>query len=68
MKKQVKLTLPEEVIVELTAEAEKTGLTVATYVRQLVYKSLQKKDENLVYHRRDERKIKATWKKIANLL
>ncbi len=78
MKKQVKLTLPEEVLTQLSAEAEKTGLTVATYVRQLVYQSLQKTDENLAYHRRGrndfkqekiaEKKKKATWKKLANLL
>ena len=59
-------------------KAGKAGLTVATYVRQLVYQHLQKTDENLAYHRRDknvllqeeidEKKKKAAWKKIANLL
>lgn len=78
MKKQVKLTLPEEVIAELTIKAERTGLTVATYIRQVVYQHLQKKDDNQSYHRRDKKDFKqeeineqrnqAAWKKMANLL
>lgn len=78
MKKQVKLTLPEEMVTELEIKAEKTGLTVATYVRQLVYQHLQKKDDSLVYHRRDKKELdqeiisekikKVTWKKLAHLL
>lgn len=78
MKKQVKLTLPEEIIAELTIEADKTGLTVATYIRQVIYQHLQKKDDNQNYHRRDKKNFKqeeinekrnqAAWKKMANLL
>ncbi len=78
MKKQVKLTLPEEIIAELTIEADKTGLTVATYIRQVIYQHLQKKDDNQSYHRRgkndfkqeeiSEKKNQAAWKKMANLL
>ncbi|MDO5561511.1 MAG: hypothetical protein Q4G02_01930 [bacterium] len=70
MNRQIKLTLPEEVCQELTNQASAQGLTLASYVRLLVYRQLQLKP---IASRRSSRsrsvqKEKATWKEIADLL
>lgn len=70
MNRQIKLTLPEEVCQELATQASARGLTLASYVRLLVYRQLQLKPPT---SRRSSRprsvqRNKTTWKEIADLL
>ncbi len=70
MSKQVKLTFPVEVERELRKKAETAGLTLASYLRLIIYQEMEReKRQNLgkkyEQKRQDQRE---TWKKIADLL
>lgn len=74
MNKQIKLTLPEEVCQKLSQQALAQGLTLASYLRLLIYQQINGPVLEKCQQSRTVAKTTAvshrqtTWKEIADLL